>query len=383
MYSLMVIVSFCVTVGFLHCFVYRDRRYLPVFAVLLAAMLYTHNWGIFVTLGCLTALVPLFVLSDERRALVRDVLLSFGGAFVLYLPWIPTLLDQAKHTGAPWVNPPRFGAPIQISKSLLSGGTATVSLVLGAGSGLAPIVKERMTSKDSKAVYAAVTMGVATLAVAWIVSQISPAWTTRYLGVALGPIIVLAALGLSRAGALGLCALAIVLGIWLIPHNGGLRNKSNITDLRDALNSPTVPQDQRLKPGDLVISMQPEQTPLIAYTLKRDYLTYATPIGKVANSHVMDWRDAKDKLDDARPARNLMPLLDSLPRGAHVLLVPPVTSRTNDWDAPWTQLVRRRAAQWGEAVAGDKQFVRTATVPSFYRRAGRIGVRGVLYTKKS
>jgi hypothetical protein len=36
--------------------------------------------------------------------------------------------------------------------------------------------------------------------------------------------------------------------------------------------------------------------------------------------------------------------------------VHPVTTRSDDWDAPWTQLVRRRAT--------------------------RIGVRGVLYEKK-
>ncbi len=33
----------------------------------------------------------------------------------------------------------------------------------------------------------ALSIGVATLAVAWLFSQVSPAWTTRYLGVALGP----------------------------------------------------------------------------------------------------------------------------------------------------------------------------------------------------
>src|SRR5215218_593185 len=38
MYSLMVVLSLFATAAFLHTFVYRDRRYLPVFAVLLAAM---------------------------------------------------------------------------------------------------------------------------------------------------------------------------------------------------------------------------------------------------------------------------------------------------------------------------------------------------------
>jgi mannosyltransferase len=61
--------------------------------------------------------------------------------------------------------------------------------------------------------------------------------------------------------------------------------------------------------------------------------------------------------------------------------VHPVTERVDDWDAPWTQLVRRRSAQWGRAVAADKRFKFVGAVPPFYRHATRIGIRGVLYEK--
>ena len=43
--------------------------------------------------------------------------------------------------------------------------------------------------------------------------------------------------------------------------------------------------------------------------------------------------------------------------------------------------MRRRSAQFGAAVADDKRFRFIGTTPSFYRRATRIGVRGVLYEK--
>ena len=56
-------------------------------------------------------------------------------------------------------------------------------------------------------------------------------------------------------------------------------------------------------------------------------------------------------------------------------------ARADDWDAPWTQLVRRRAAQWGAALAADERFEKVGPVPRNYRRATRIGVRGVLYEK--
>ena len=194
----------------------------------------------------------------------------------------------------------------------------------------------------------------------------------------LGPMLLLGALGLARAGALGLVALVIILAIWAIPRSYGLENKSNASDLRKAV----VPE---LQEGDLVVSMQPEQTPLLAYHLEdlggAPDLTFATPLGAVENDRVMDWTDGHERMLDATPQRNLDPLLDDLPEGGRVLLVHPVTQRSDDWDAPWTQLVRRRSAQWGAALAQDNRFEFVGAVPPNYRRATRIGVRGVLYEK--
>jgi mannosyltransferase len=378
MYSLMLVLSLLATAAFLHVFAYGRRGYLPLFFVLLALMLYTHNWGLFLSAGLLCALVPCWYVSENRHSFWRDALIGFGGAGLLYLPWLPTLLHQIQHTGAPWLNPPNFGAPVQITRNLLGGGTPTVALLLAGGSGIVAVVQRRVDDKERTALIAGAVTVLATLAVAWLFSQVSPAWTTRYLGVLLGPMLLLGALGLARAGALGLVALVIILGIWAIPRSYGLENKSNASDLRKAV----VPE---LQQGDLVVSMQPEQTPLLAYHLEdlggAPDLKFATPLGPVENERVMDWTDGHERMLDATPERNLEPLLDSLPRGGHVLLVHPVTSRADDWDAPWTQLVRRRSAQWGAALAGDSRFKFVGAVPPNYRRATRIGVRGVLYEK--
>jgi mannosyltransferase len=380
MYALMIVLSLLLTAAFLHVFVYRRRSYLPLFVGVLALMLYTHNWGLFVTAGALSALAATFVWTpaEGRRDLLRDALIGFGGAGLLYLPWLPTLLHQVQHTGAPWLNPPRLGAPVQISKSLLGGGMVTVALVLAGGAGLAAVVQKRVDDREREAIFVAAVLCVGTLAIAWLFSQFSPAWTTRYLGVALGPILLLAALGFSRSGNLGLVGLVIVLGVWAVPKTYDLRNKSNAADLRKA----AAPQ---LHEGDLVVSMQPEQVPLLQYHLRnlggREGLRYATPLGLTDEPNVMDWTDSQERMEDATTARNLAPLLAKLPRSGRVLLVHPVTSRVDDWDAPWTQLVRRRSAQWGEALATDPRFKRIGVAPPNYRRATRIGVRGVLYEK--
>jgi len=105
MYSLMVVLSLLVTATFLHTFVFRRRGYLPVFVILLAAILYTHSWGIFVAAGTLTAYLGLLYASDDRKEMLRDGLIAYGVAGLLFLPWLSTLLYQASHTGAPWLNP--------------------------------------------------------------------------------------------------------------------------------------------------------------------------------------------------------------------------------------------------------------------------------------
>src|SRR3954468_8781435 len=67
MYALMIVLSLLLTAAYLHVFVYGRRRYLPVFAVFVALMLYTHNWGMFVTAGLLIGLVPIWLWTEERR----------------------------------------------------------------------------------------------------------------------------------------------------------------------------------------------------------------------------------------------------------------------------------------------------------------------------
>jgi hypothetical protein len=380
MYSLMLVLSLLATAAFLHVFAFGRRRYLPLFAVLLALMLYTHNWGLFLGAGLVCALVPCWQVSEVRSSFWKDALIGFGFAGLLYLPWLPTLLHQVQNTGAPWLNSPNLGAPVQISRSLLGGGTPTVALLLAGGSGIAAVIARRVEDKERTAVIAGAVTVLGTLAVAWLVSQVSPAWTTRYLGVLLGPMLLIAALGLARSGKLGLVAFVIIFGFWAVPRSFGLENKSNASDLREA----AVPE---LREGDLVLSMQPEQGPLLAYHLEQlggaPDLAFGSPLGAVKNDRVMDWTDADDKLEAATPAKNLDPLLDKLPAGGRVLIVHPVTRKADDWDAPWTQLVRRRSAQWGAALAADKRFELVRAVPPNYRPATRIGVRGVLYEKKT
>jgi mannosyltransferase len=379
MYTLMTLLGLLATAALIHGFVYRRRRFLPLFVVCQAIMLYTHAWGIFYGVGALLALVPVWAVSADRRGIVRDALLCFGAAAVLYLPWLPTLLYQATHTGSPWDPTPNFGAPVQISRNLMGGDRATTALVLGAAIGLAALwAKSRRTSNDALAMWMLILLPIGTLAFGWIVSRFSPAWQYRYFAPILGALLLLAAFGLARAKGVGLIALALVVIFWANPKSYTPQYKSDMRDIAGELTP-------KLRQGDLVVVGQPEQAPLAWYYLPAG-LRYADTTGPSSDPQSMNWVHALNRLQNANPQATLGPLVASLRPGQQLLFVRPLTEGANSWEAPWTQLVRRRSAQWGailQSLAANGTLRQIGWAPHNYRGACCVGNSAVLYEKVS
>lgn len=372
MYALVMVLALAATVAFCHAFVLGHRRYLFAFSGLLALLCYTHAWGVFFGAGSVAAFAFCLWQSPQRRAILRDGALSFGGAALLFAPWLPLAAYQAHHNAAPWVNSPRLGAPVQIANTVFGGQRTTVAILLGAGAGF--FSRARIRSRERTMVIATLVLVLGTLAVAWTYSQLSPAWTTRYLAAVVGPIMLLIGVGLARARWLGLAALAIIAVLWFEPLTGALEHKSNVRDLAAQANP-------SLTAGDLVVSTHPEEVPVLYYYL-RPGLSFASTLGPTADPRVMDWRDAVSRLQTSTPASELEPLLATLPPGHRVLLVRPMTTTNQEWNAPWTELVRRRSAEWGQALASDPRFTASSTYPTFFSDVSPSnGVRAVLYTK--
>ena len=376
MYELMGLLGIFATAGFLHAFVYRRRGYLVMFSLSLALMLYTQSWGIFFWAGAVVALVPAWLRSTDRRGLLRDAIISFVGAGILYLPWLPNFLYQATHTAAPWDSSPRFGAPVQLSRNLLGGDRVTIALLLAAVIGVAELfTRARRRDRDATVLWTLVALPFATLLLAWIASQITPAWVPRYFAPTLGAIVLLAAFGCSRAGVVGIVA---IIASVIFLYNPASYTPAYKSDMRDISGEVTP----LMHPGDLVVSAQPEQVPLTWYYLPNG-LRYANTIGPVADPSYMDWVKALDHLKAANPRATLAPLLASLKPGQRILFVRPLTEGADNWQAPWTQLVRRRAAQWGALLAGDRSLKEVAVAPHNYRGACCVADSAVLYQKVS
>jgi mannosyltransferase len=373
MYSLLMLLGLLATACFVHAFVFRRRAYLAPLAVLLALMLYTHNWAIFFGAGAAVALIPIWRVSDDRRALVRDALLAFGGAALLFLPWVPTLADQAANTGAPWALAPTLSDALKGLARVLEGNGPAIAALLGTGAGFVAALRTD-TVRLRTALIATLTLFLATLVIAFVSSQISPAWALRYFAVLVGPLLLLLAAGLARASGLGVAVLVLLALFWVDLGGSDSDYKSNLRGV-------VVQFQDRLRPGDIVLTTHPERLPNIEYYLG-DGVRYATSLGPSADPRVMDWRNALDRLEAAEVPGPVEPLLDSLPRGRHLLLVQPATNNGRSWDAPWTSLVKHRAREWGRFLAHDERFKRIGSAPPPQQaRELNIGVRAVLYTK--
>jgi hypothetical protein len=368
MYSLVVLLGTLCTAFFLHAYVYGRRQYRIPFGLALAALLYTHNWTFFYGVGLVIALALVHRGAEDRRALLRDVAVGFGVAAALYLPWVPTLIFQALHTGAPWATPPSLTTLVKAPNLLLGGQSGTFVVLLAAGAGVLALGARR----DRRVlVPGLVALAVAPIVTAWLLSQVSPAWATRYLAVAVPPLLLLAALGLSRAGRIGLAGFALLAVSWAFASAPSA--KSNVALVAEQF-------ENRLQPGDIVISSQPEQLPVLSYYMP-DGLEWHTPFGPQRDLGVTDWRDGAEHFDRTGVRQQLMPLLDGLRVGQQLLLVRPIIFYPERWEGEWTSRVRDRSIEYEGVLRGDPRLRVAAIVPQSYRLPGPNPVQGLLFVK--
>jgi mannosyltransferase len=383
MYSLMALLGVLALVGFLAGFVQRRRKYVILFAAAQALMLYTHAWGLFYGAGAFLAACFLVRLTPEedRRLLIKDILMAFVGAGILFIPWLPNFIFQTLHTAAPWDSSPRFGAPVQLSKNLIGADAATGVLCLVAGVGLSDMfIKSGRNTPMAKLMWMLIAIPVITLLLAWVASQATPAWVPRYFAPIVAPILVLGALGLSRAGVLGAIGL-ILCCIFLSNYSTAApQYKSDMQDVAGELQG-------QLHKGDLVIVGQPEQTPLAYYYLPdgKDSLTFANTMQGIDKQPTyMDWINALNRYRNENPFTVVPKILNAMKPGEQLMFIRPMTEGAANWKAPWTELIRLRAAQWGEIIAADKQLVQEPGewAPHNYFGSCCVADSAVLYRKR-
>ena len=306
MYTLVALLSLVATAAFVLAFARGRRGHLVTLGVSLVLLMYTHTWGLFLA-------VALAVAGTVARVDVRDAAAVGAAVSALYAPWVPSLAFQARHTGAPWSERP--------SVIVLAVALTLAAVAWRTAAGIVRLL----------AVVAATGAALAWLA--------SPAWSPRYLAVLYGPAVLAMACVVARRPRWAVAAVAVgALALVAVP----LPEKSNARAV-------AVSAGVGLRPGDLVISTQPEQLPVLHRYLPSGAV-YLTPLGRPADPSVMDWRDALSRL--RRSGAPLLPL--SAVR--RVVLVTPAGGRRAR--SPWSRAVHRRTVQWRAALRRDPRLRR-------------------------
>jgi hypothetical protein len=170
---------------------------------------------------------------------------------------------------------------------------------------------------------------------------------------------------------------AIALSIVFVAHISSYAPQYK-SDVRD-IGAEMAP---RLHQGDVVLMGQPEETPLAWYYLPTG-LRYATTLGSVSDPTYMNWVYALRRLRATNPQATVGPLVASLRPGQQILFMRPLTEGVKNWQASWTQLVRRRSAQIGAILAGDPHLRAVWWAPHNYQGACCVGNSAILYQKVS
>jgi hypothetical protein len=387
MYSLVALLSVVVAGLHLRVFEHGARKAQVGLAVVLIVLLYTHTWGVFLVGGSVLAVGARALLQPGRAARIRVVRIGFVVhlvAAVAWAPWVPILAKQASETGAPWSLRPTFQMAVEGAASIAQPSVLAVVFLLSGmfGAGVLAGARRRQATGPNVAgpeearrftehAVVLTVMFVSTLLFAWVSSLISPAWASRYMGVLIGPAVMLAGLLLTRSGRMPLAILVILVVAWGTATQGDrLNNKAT----PEAMVKATAPD---LRPGDLVISVHPEQLPVIAYGLRHNGVpagvNYATSIGPQKDVRLFDWRHALDRLKAAEPYVVADDLIARQRPGSSILLAMPVVSRGN-WTGPWTRLVADRTRAWKALLQADPRLRMVGRRPVIGPGAGDFGV---------
>jgi hypothetical protein len=303
MYALVMLLAAC---GYLAVVRALDRaspvRLVPV-AVVAGLLLYSHYWAfpLLAVAGVTLAVVAVRGDHEHRRAALLT-LAAIGVGCLTFVPWVPTLLFQMRHTGTPW------GAPVSpfgswaLAFSTFGGNAhpagwaigALVALGVFATAGGRRHIEIDLGTQRGVRIEAAVALGTVTLGL--LMGRVAgTTFEARYASVAFPLLVVVAAFGLLAFGdaRVRLVALGVVLvlGAW-----GGI---SNVARQRtQAFEVVPVIRD-RAAPQDLVVFCPDVIGTDVVGQLPTDVRTTSFP--NSGSSARIDWVDYASHVHRADP----------------------------------------------------------------------------------
>jgi mannosyltransferase len=300
MYSLVVLLWLLAFLAFRQVWLNGGVRWIAAAALVTAVLLLTHYWSLF--LAAVVGLTALVVVRRRRRPALRVIAALVIGAFGL-LPWLPSLLFQLRHTGAPWGSPPSLATAF-LTPTAWAGqgpvGTADVLtfvyylLLLFALVGTATATGVHLGGRPHKPAVWVIGIAVATMLLGCVVNfALGSAYASRYSSVALVPFLLAVAAGFSALPARWwLPAVATVTGLALVvsaalPAKARSQADEVVAALRGA------------SPRDLVVFCPDQLGPAVHRLAPRlgQQVVYPT----MGSPAMVDWVDYEARNDAADP----------------------------------------------------------------------------------
>ena len=241
--------------------VLRRRTAANVIAVALvtAALLYTHYWALY-----LVGVMALWLAwqawwgPDARRRGARAGLVGVAAGCLAFVPWVPTFLFQAHHTGTPWAKPANFAAMVNAVASFAGGATSqgrALALVyfalaglglFGVARGAVHVDLDLRTRPRGRALAIAMAGTLVAAIVGGYASR--SAFQARYASVVFVPLVLLVAMGLATFGARRIRAGVLVAAVAF----GVAGSVPNIWTSRTQAGEVSATLAQLGRPGDIV-----------------------------------------------------------------------------------------------------------------------------------
>jgi mannosyltransferase len=273
---------------------------LALFALIVALLLYTQYWALYLLLVIGVLLVALAWRGTYAHA-ARRMLLAMVIGGLAFAPWLSTFLFQRAHTGTPWGEPVFPGLPWGYTIRDFAGGPTQEGGLL-----LIPIIGLLLlglfgTGRDGRRIdidlhtvpgarWEAI-VGGATLFVGFTLNYVAGgAFETRYSAVVFPLFVVVVARGVTTLTAprVQTAVLVVVLGLGFV---GGVRNvKTNRTEAGQV----AAVLAAQAKPGDLVVFCPDQLGPAVDRLAPAglDEVTYPF----FGSPKFVDWVDYKKRL---------------------------------------------------------------------------------------
>lgn len=300
----------------------RINRHAVVLAGCTGALLLTHYWALY--LGAVAGLVALWAAVRDhgaRRSTGRRVLPPLIVGAALFVPWLPSFLHQAAHTGTPWGTPTRpTRAVVELAGGLGGGESYAEGVLFGFGFlALAAVGAMGVADRDrlvmvpgfGTAARRESVVVVATLALGLAAGlATSSTFVARYAAVVFPLLVLLAGRGLAvvpgARARVGAAAVLVVLGAVGIAFN--------VVDARTqgAAFAETIEADG--EPGDVVAFCPDQLGPSTLRGLRDDVVAFGVPA--LTRPDRIDWVDYADRNAQADPTTLAAQLIEAAGDGS-------------------------------------------------------------------